>query len=311
MCWTLARGSRTLERDFLKTQPDAVVSVAHGFAWRSAYRICRKHQLPFYLFVHDAFEHTLSLPKALKHRAYMEFLNAYQFADDVFCISESMEKLYSQECGRHARVLMPIRDPDNLSFDTPKSTSLDHETTPLRIGFAGGLHNIGYRDLVERLSRAPLPYPFEVTVYGPDTPYRISGMAPNIRYRGTLSSKELIPAMRREMDVLFCPQSFHESEKRAMATNFPSKLADYTATGLPLLIWGPSYSSSVKWAKKNPGVSIIVESLTDESLVREMTRAWDHRERLGLAQRAIEIGKRDFCASHGSEVLKGILARHD
>ena len=50
------------------------------------------------------------------------------------------------------------------------------------------------------------------------------------------------------------------SDRINMEMAFPSKLADCTATGLPLLIYGPAYCSAVTWARENPGVAEVVET---------------------------------------------------
>ena len=44
-----------------------------------------------------------------------------------------------------------------------------------------------------------------------------------------------------------------------MKISFPSKLTDYTATGLPLLIHAPAYSSAVRWARAEHDVAEIVD----------------------------------------------------
>ena len=40
--------------------------------------------------------------------------------------------------------------------------------------------------------------------------------------------------------------------------SFPSKLADYTATGVPLLVMGAVYSSAVRWAREFDGAAAVV-----------------------------------------------------
>jgi glycosyltransferase involved in cell wall biosynthesis len=35
-----------------------------------------------------------------------------------------------------------------------------------------------------------------------------------------------------------------------METSFPSKLTEYAQYGKPLVIWGPSYCSAIKWGKE-------------------------------------------------------------
>jgi hypothetical protein len=89
----------------------------------------------------------------------------------------------------------------------------------------------------------------------------------NIILGGVLSSGQLIEKLKNEADVMFLPMSFAPQDRQNMEISFPSKLTDYTLTGLPLLIVGPNYCSAVRWAKENPGVADIVESL-DRALLQ-------------------------------------------
>ena len=66
--------------------------------------------------------------------------------------------------------------------------------------------------------------------------------------------------MRDEADVLLVPMSFDPADAANMRVCFPSKLVDYTAVGLPLLICGPEYSSAVQWARRYPGVAEVIGS---------------------------------------------------
>lgn len=83
-----------------------------------------------------------------------------------------------------------------------------------------------------------------------------------------------------------------------MEMAFPSKLADYTATGLPLLIYGPPYCSAVRWAQDNAGVAEVV-AVEDQALlgvaIKRLARA---NTRVTLGKRAIEVGRTFF--SHGA-----------
>jgi len=78
-----------------------------------------------------------------------------------------------------------------------------------------------------------------------------------------------------------------------MEMAFPSKLADYTATGVPLLIYGPSYCSAVAWARDNAGVAEVVETEDDlSSAIKRLVTNPDHR--IALGKRALNIGREYF-----------------
>jgi hypothetical protein len=85
-------------------------------------------------------------------------------------------------------------------------------------------------------------------------------------------------------------------------------LADYTAIGLPVLVWGRDYSSAARWATENPGAAILITApepaLVCEAVLRVMT---DSRYALRLAAAAIEAGNRYFELAAAREIfLKAI-----
>ncbi len=91
-----------------------------------------------------------------------------------------------------------------------------------------------------------------------------------------------------------------------MEMAFPSKLADCTATGLPLVIYGPGYCSAVVWARENQGVGEVVEA---ESDLREAIErlANDPAHRVLLGRRALDVGREYFTHDRVQEVFNRAL----
>ncbi len=103
----------------------------------------------------------------------------------------------------------------------------------------------------------------------------------------------MLNRLRSEAHALFVPMSFAPSDRANMEMAFPSKLADYTATGVPLLIYGPSYCSAVAWARENPGVAEVVEAESDlAAAIAKLADNPEHRRALG--KRALETGREYF-----------------
>ena len=101
--------------------------------------------------------------------------------------------------------------------------------------------------------------------------------------------------MRAEVDVLLVPMSFSQLHASNMKLSFPSKLTDYTAVGVPLLICGPAYSSAVRWARENAGVAEVVDVADPAELLAAVDRlARDPGHRFRLAAQALEVGERMF-----------------
>ncbi len=95
--------------------------------------------------------------------------------------------------------------------------------------------------------------------------------------------------------ALFLPASFEPRERDDVATLFPSKLADYTAVGLPVLIWGPTYSSAVRWAIENPAAAVCASTTDSGALTAAIRRiVADASYATGLAAAAVRAGSRCF-----------------
>jgi len=122
----------------------------------------------------------------------------------------------------------------------------------------------------------------------------------NVKLQGMSDAAKLAIQLRAEADVLLVPMSFHVEDKANMQAGFPSKLADYTALGLPLLVYGPPYCSAVRWAKATPGVAEVVESVRESELLtsalRRLAASPDLRHNLG--KQALALGER--CFSHSA-----------
>jgi hypothetical protein len=102
--------------------------------------------------------------------------------------------------------------------------------------------------------------------------------------------------------------SFDKVDKPNMEMAFPSKLADYTGIGLPLLIYGPAYCSAVRWANDNPGVAEVVQSEDRSLLTLAIQRLADASTRVALGARALQTGRRYFEQGVAQRIFLNALA---
>jgi hypothetical protein len=148
-------------------------------------------------------------------------------------------------------------------------------------------------------------------IYGPmtkDAAREVGLDGSNTVVGGLLSAGELMQRLRDEADAVFVPMSFDQVDRMNMELAFPSKLADGTAIGLPLVIYGPEYCSAVRWALENVGVAEVVDqnsiphlSETIGRLVREPAL------RVALAKRALEVGREYFAYKKVRKVFERAL----
>jgi hypothetical protein len=92
--------------------------------------------------------------------------------------------------------------------------------------------------------------------------------------------------------------SFAPAEAAAFRLNFPSKLAEYTAAALPLLIWGPRESSAVRWATSEPGAAAVVTDADETTMGRVLAKLRkDPGWRYELGRTAARVGRKYFSAA--------------
>jgi hypothetical protein len=98
---------------------------------------------------------------------------------------------------------------------------------------------------------------------------------------------------------------FDPDTRAHQEVNFPSKLTDYTAAGLPILMWAPPYSGGGRWALENPDTVALADQPDIACLraaVDRLVSDPDTRRRAGQA--ALDAGRRYF----GSAVARRVLA---
>ena len=307
--WLLARArSRTtqLRARLDGFSPDAVLTVAHGYSWVTAAQYAEDRGLPLHVIVHDDWPR-LAAAQPLVER---EFARAYRQAASRLCVSPFMAEEYERRYGAAGTVLLPARAPNVRTFNGV-AERLQRDAGGPVMAFAGTINSPGYAKLLSDLAAHLARHQGTLRIYGPLTQPQAaaSGLtAANIRLEGLLPSSQLLERLRADADVLFVPMSFADADRSNMRMSFPSKLTDYTAVGLPLLICGPADSSAVRWAQANPGVAEVVTSDDAAAIGCAVDRLCRDRDlRVRLARTAQAVGNRDFSADHAEAILHAAL----
>jgi hypothetical protein len=103
---------------------------------------------------------------------------------------------------------------------------------------------------------------------------------------------------------MYVPMSYREQDRPNAEVSFPSKLADCTAVGLPLIVDGPEYCSAVRWARENPGVAEVITDESVDALAEAVSRLLeDSAHRLRLAKEAICRGQQYFGFNRAVSIL--------
>jgi glycosyltransferase involved in cell wall biosynthesis len=276
-----------------------VLTVAHGFGWLAAAEIADKRNVPLHLIVHDDWPRVANVAPPFRNWLDQRFAGVYRQARSRLCVSPAMSHAYQQRYGAPATVIYPSRAAGSQTFTEPpeRLARNDHAFT---VAFAGTINSTGYIHVLKSLQKALKSHRGRLLIFGPTSHEDLNNG--NTEFRGLLSSSELLTVLREEADALFVPMSFDAADRVNMELAFPSKLADYTAVGLPLLIYGPSYCSAVTWARENEGVAVIVESEPDlNNAIALLVNNPDIRVTFG--KRALAVGREYFTYNHTQEIF--------
>ncbi|HKP83092.1 MAG TPA: glycosyltransferase [Pyrinomonadaceae bacterium] len=274
---------------------ESVLTVAHGFGWLAAADIASKRKVPLHLIIHDDWPRIADIATSFRQQLDERFANVYRQAQSRLCVSPAMSRFYEERYGEPAQVIYPSRAADCPDFDAPPANNDE----PFTIAFAGTINSDGYIEALTALQDALKPVGGRLLIFGPN---QFGLDDPNTENRGLVSSSELLTRLREEAHALFVPMSFDEGDRVNMQMAFPSKLADCTATGLPLLIYGPAYCSAVVWARENSGVAEVVEDKAD--LRNAIDRlANDPSHRVALGKQALTTGREYFTHNRAQQLF--------
>ena len=289
---------------------EGVLTVAHGFGWLAAADFAAQQRLPLHLMVHDDWPRVAQVKPGFRAWLDDRFARVYRQAQSRLCVSPAMCAAYATRYGAPAEVIYPVRALDAAEFDAPPPR-LNRKDEAFTIAFAGSINSDGYLQALLALQAAVTTINGRVLIFGPLSPgeaRRCGLLEPHTDVRGLLSATELMSVLRDEADALFVPMSFASEDRTNMELAFPSKLADCTAAGLPLIIYGPPYCSAVAWARENNELAEVVDTDQSTDLAQAVARlATDPARRLALAKRALQVGRQYFAHDAVQQVFDRVL----
>lgn len=267
--------------------PDALVlSVMQtSVYYRTAWAVARRNNLPLALVIYDDPEEIE--PVRWWTRSLVQHFNrqVYAAARVRFCVSPQMSKALELRYRVKGEVLYPNRCRRTIPRPLDLNRRLRRQNG-LVIAYVGNLA-YGYTEGLEQLLPIFRRHGITLRVYAFRTPQFIG--EPGVEYAGTYSLDELWSQVQKDCDVVilpYCnPEHGHENLYR---THFPSKLPEYLALGMPVLISGPSYATGVQWGVDHPDACVVVQWDSPNEWDRTLWRLTkDHDYRCALAQGAV------------------------
>ena len=107
---------------------------------------------------------------------------------------------------------------------------------------------------------------------------------------------EEIPEILSKADILLLPFSFRSDERAVVSSSYPTKTADYLASGVPILVHAPPYSTIAENAKNNGWGIVVDEPKIDEikDAIISLFKNDGLRAELSLNARRIASEKHDL-----------------
>lgn len=308
LTWRAGHGSDRVMASLTGFDVEAVATVGHGFGWITAAAVARRLRVPLHLIVHDDWPRLSAIAAAWRPALERTFGRVYRAAASRLCVSPFMAEEYERRYGAPGSVMYPSRSKDCPVF--PARLPREIGDGDMVIGYGGNSSAAVMQGL--RALAASLPGSrTRLAVFGPfdqAAQRQLLAESPAISFHGFVPFQQMIRDLREVADVLFVPMGFDAAERDNMTVSFPSKLADYSATGLPLLIYGPAYSSAVRWARAERDVAEIVDEPGAARLRAAIDRLHqDPDRRRALADSAVAAGQRCFDAAGARDSLSRAL----
>jgi glycosyltransferase involved in cell wall biosynthesis len=276
---------------------EALLTIVQGRYYFAAAFAAWTTATPHITIVHDNFT-AAYISRSETVRRVKRYLTAtiLRSAAHIYAVSPEMQRLVWRECGAESEIQLP-------STAVPaRQVEIPHEGGPI-ILFAGV---IGYtvKDSLDLLANLIKTRQLEKHgICGSRLHLCTTLTEANMRafgwdhedivIRGWIPQSELASVLA-SADILFLPYSFLEGSRDAVETAFPSKTADYLAAGKPILVFGPKYSSLVRYASEQ-GFAEVVDEFSPDALAQGIGKiicSSAYREQ--LADRALKV----FSASH-------------
>ena len=277
-------------------KPDAILTVAQSYAWLTASYVAKRLGVPLHLIVHDDAALSAQSSAAVARKIAETFGEVYRSAASRLCVCPQMAEEYQKRFGAPGDVIYPSRAAGMNGFDEPP-IRLTETNRPLTYAYAGSLWTPSYVRSLVTLSEIAKRRGDRLLIFSPLDPNAAPShglVGEHIELHPIIPFRQLIEILRSRVDILFVPMSFDPGDRMNAQIAFPSKLVDYTAVGLPLLMQGPEFGSVFSWARANPGVAATVEDDSSAALEAAMRELADPGRRLDLARNAIRVGREYF-----------------
>ena len=158
---------RTFEKLLAGFDPEAILTVTHGFSWLSAAHLAARRNLPLHLICHDEWVNFHPASRWIRGTMERVFRQYYRAAASRLCVSPYMIEVYQERFGMPATLLYPSRAAETPVFAAPPEPPDPPRAGPV-FAFAGSVDTTDYRRALCLLAECLQTVGSELLLFGPD-----------------------------------------------------------------------------------------------------------------------------------------------
>jgi len=270
-------------------KPSFIVTVAHGRKCFAAVRAARYWNVPLVTFFHDWF------PASSDRNPLLRFIPDREFR--MLGRASSLSLSVSKE------MLNALGHPPNSILFPPIPSATKAAATPAApratpnifySGFCGGAYWQMLQNCIEVCSNSDV----RMTISGMDSE-SLHVSKRNVTILGFLSEQDYVKSFD-DADILLVLLNFEKRNEKHFSTHFPSKLIEYCGKGKLVGILGPSYSTSIHWAKET-GAAFYYEENDPSKFISLLLDVYRDDER---RTRYISSALKIFRTQYSAEVVQ-------
>jgi len=248
----------------------------------------------------------------LARTADREFARLVRDSVAQMAISDAMGEAYTRRYGGSWLTVPNPVDLDRWPERTPepREFTADH---PFRVLYSGSLHAVsqlpGVREVataVRSLHEAGVPIEFEIGSHRGFSYLRSELEQPGVRMVDLVPPEDLARRLA-SVDLLLLPMVFDELRLRYIRLSMPGKVAEYLASGTPVLVYGPRGTAVVDHAADR-GWAEVVDVRSIAAVAHTLTRLMeDTARRTTLSERGRVVASESFAMAEIAGAFQAAL----
>lgn len=296
-----------LRKSIDEFRPEAILTVGIAGAWIPAAALAKFLSIPMHVIVHDDHHYAYFWIPQLRNFGENLFGSVYRQAVSRLCISKPMEHAYVRRFGVSGEVLLPSRGRESVFFREPPPR-VAHPLKSAQVFYAGSVYGKGF-EVLDEIALALRTKGHRLIAYTPSRPS--ADFRPRaLEIRAALPSAELVKTLHEEADMLLLLTSFAEASRRQVETLFPSKMVDYAAAAVPVVVAAPEYACIVNYLQQRPTAGHLLLSDRGSDVLAAVEKlAADPARRHAFAQGAVAAGLEDFSYENAWDQFTAAMRR--